>query len=93
MESRRTHSRLARVTCGIKLLSSFFVLYMPMLQPHDFWRAARHLIGKYGAEAGNRAGRRAIALRDEGNAAGHKIWGVLAATIAELETQRDSAAV
>jgi hypothetical protein len=62
-----------------------------MLQPSDFWRAARYLIGRYGADAGDRAGRRAAALRDQGDSSGHKIWHVLATTISELQPNRHTA--
>jgi hypothetical protein len=75
----------------IKGLSSFVSFNGSMLLPSDFWRAAKYLIGRYGAEAGGRAGRRAVALRDQGDLNGHKTWGVLAATVAELQRSRHPA--
>lgn len=61
-----------------------------MLLPTDFWRAAKYLISRYGSEAGERAQLRANELREAGEINLHKIWHVLAATVAELDS-RDSA--
>jgi hypothetical protein len=62
-----------------------------MLQPSDFWKAAKYLIGRYGAEAGSRADRRATALRDQGDAGGHTTWRILATTVFELQSPHSSA--
>jgi len=60
-----------------------------MLLPTDFWRAAKYLISRYGAEAGERARLRANELHESGEMGLHKIWSVLAATIAEIESTRN----
>ena len=57
-----------------------------MLLPTDFWRAAKYLISRYGAEAGERARLRANELHETGETSLHKIWSVLATTIAELDS-------
>jgi hypothetical protein len=57
-----------------------------MLLPTDFWRAAKYLISRYGAEAGERARLRSNELREAGETNLHKIWNVLAATVAELDS-------
>jgi len=57
-----------------------------MLLPTDFWRAAKYLISRYGAEAGERARLRANELSEAGEANLHNIWSVLATTIAELDS-------
>ena len=56
-----------------------------MLLPTDFWRAAKYLVSRYGPEAGERARLRATELEEAGEAGLHKIWSVLAATVAELD--------
>ena len=55
-----------------------------MLLPTDFWRAAKYLVSRYGAEAGERARLRANELHEAGETHLHKIWSVLATTIAEI---------
>jgi len=55
-----------------------------MLLPTDFWRAAKYLVSRYGAEAGERARLRANELHEAGEMHLHKIWSVLATTIAEI---------
>ncbi len=55
-----------------------------MLLPSDFWRAAKYLISRYGAEAGDRARLRANELHEAGETDLHEIWSVLATTIAEM---------
>jgi hypothetical protein len=57
-----------------------------MLLPTDFRRAAKYLISRYGAEAGERARLRANELHEAGDANLHKIWSVLAATVAEINS-------
>jgi hypothetical protein len=57
-----------------------------MLLPTDFWRAARYLISRYGAEAGERARLRANELHEAGETGLHNIWSVLAATVAEIDS-------
>jgi len=61
-----------------------------MLLPTDFWRAAKYLISRYGAEAGERAQLRATELGEAGETNLHKIWKVLAATVAELNAREKS---
>lgn len=58
-----------------------------MLLPTDFWRAAKYLISRYGSDAGERAQLRANELREAGETNLHKIWHVLAATVAELDAR------
>lgn len=58
-----------------------------MLLPTDFWRAAKYLISRYGSDAGERAQLRANELREAGEINLHKIWHVLAATVAELDSR------
>ena len=57
-----------------------------MLLRTDFWRAAKYLISRYGAEAGERARLRANELHEAGETNLYNIWSVLAATIAELNS-------
>lgn len=57
-----------------------------MLLPTDFWRAAKYLVSRYGTEAGERARLRATELQEAGELGLHKIWSVLAATVAELDS-------
>ena len=57
-----------------------------MLLPTDFWRAAKYLISRYGAEAGERARLRANELHEAGETNLHTIWSIVATTIAELDS-------
>ena len=57
-----------------------------MLLPTDFRRAAKYMISRYGSEAGDRAATRANELREAGDNGLHKIWSLLAATVAELSS-------
>jgi len=57
-----------------------------MLLPTDFWRAAKYLISRYGADAGERARLRANELNEAGEPNLHEIWSVLATTIVELDS-------
>ena len=63
-----------------------------MLLPTDFWRAANYLISSYGSDAGERAQLRANELREAGEVNLHKIWHVLAATVAELDSRESAPA-
>lgn len=58
-----------------------------MLLPSDFWRAAKYLISRYGPDACERANSRANELRESGDTSLHKIWSILAATVAELSAR------
>ncbi len=61
-----------------------------MLLPNDFWRAAKYLVSRYGAEAGDRATLRANELREAGETNLHDIWSILAATVAEVNSRQGS---
>jgi hypothetical protein len=56
-----------------------------MLNPDDYYRAARYLIGEYGPAAGDRAASRAAQLAAEGCRDVHEMWRLLAVTVREIE--------
>jgi len=55
-----------------------------MLPAADYVRAARYMIARNGIDALDRAQSRAEALRGHGDVNCHRLWALLAATIAEL---------
>jgi hypothetical protein len=57
---------------------------LQFLTASDYSRAARYLIGRYGAEADYRAAVRAQALHAHGHASVGQIWHALSAAVAEM---------
>ncbi len=62
-----------------------------MLQPIDFYRAAKTMRDKYGAAALERATLRAKALGDEGDEAGRERWSTVARVIGEMQVKAGAA--